>query len=278
MNSFKTRNAKRDEINFFISMAKDEGWNPGITDHETFWLADTKGFFVGEIKDKIIGCISAVKYNNFGFIGLYIVLPEYRHRGYGMLLWNKALEYLNNINTGLDGVIAQIENYKKSGFSLAHKNFRYEYRKTTNIDVDFSDIYNIEDIDFEQLKEYDRLHFPSNRNEFLSEWCKKNKTYIFKQNHIINGYVTVRECVSGCKIGPLFARDFYVAEKLFLVACSIDNHTNFYLDIIENNQTAIRLVDKYQMNLIFETARMYSTEIPNINWQEVIGITTFELG
>ena len=55
--------------------------------------------------------ISAVRYpEDFGFIGLYIVVPEQRGRGYGIQLWNAAMQRLAGCNIGLDGVIEQQEN------------------------------------------------------------------------------------------------------------------------------------------------------------------------
>ncbi|CAN5678757.1 hypothetical protein BH11ARM2_BH11ARM2_21040 [soil metagenome] len=35
-----------------------------------------------------VGCISAARYgDDLGFIGLYIVRPDYRGRGHGIALW-----------------------------------------------------------------------------------------------------------------------------------------------------------------------------------------------
>ncbi len=43
-----------------------------------------------------------------------------------MQIWNAALDYLKGRNIGLDGVIAQQENYQKVGFKLAYRNIRYQ--------------------------------------------------------------------------------------------------------------------------------------------------------
>ena len=61
----------------------------------------------------------------FAFLGFYIVKPELRGRGYGLRLWQAGMARLGNRIVGLDEVIAQQENYKRSGFVLAHRNIRF---------------------------------------------------------------------------------------------------------------------------------------------------------
>ncbi|WP_269850096.1 GNAT family N-acetyltransferase [Methanosarcina horonobensis] len=74
----------REEAEFAIEMAAAEGWNPGVHDGELFYEADPEGFFIAELEGKPAGCASAVVYDNdFGFLGLYVVKPEFqkkRHR------------------------------------------------------------------------------------------------------------------------------------------------------------------------------------------------------
>ena len=51
---------------------------------------------------------------------------DYRGKGFGLKLWHAAMAYLNGRNVGLDGVLAQQANYRKSGFTLAYRNIRYQ--------------------------------------------------------------------------------------------------------------------------------------------------------
>jgi hypothetical protein len=50
------------------------------------------------------------------------------------------------------------------------------------------------------------------------------------------------------------------------------------LDVPENNPAVLALAEKYGMKRVFETARMYSKEAPNLPIRKIFGITTFELG
>jgi len=115
----------RDELHLAIDWATAEGWNPGLHDADCFYTADPNGFLVGLLVDEPVATISAVKYGtSFGFIGFYIVKPEYRGKGYGIQVWQAGLASLAGRNIGLDGVTAQQENYKESGFTGAYAHIR----------------------------------------------------------------------------------------------------------------------------------------------------------
>ena len=74
--AFIVRQMRPQEASFAIDCAAAEGWNPGDHDAVSFYHADPDGFFVGELDGELIGCIAAVSYGDFGFIGLYIVIPD----------------------------------------------------------------------------------------------------------------------------------------------------------------------------------------------------------
>lgn len=302
------RHAKETDMPYIISLAQNEGWNPGIVDGEAFYAADPNGFFIGELDGIPISCISAVRYGSFGFIGLYIVEKPFRGMGYGMAIWNRAMEALSDCNIGLDGVIAQQENYKKSGFWLANRNLRFERKFEDRADRRLNNrtdgtlhrkfdgrgegwiesesplqhpcIVMADTVPFEGLDAYDGLHFPDKRSLFLKKWLSMpmSTSLAYVENSSILGFGTIRKCFSGYKVGPLYAQDFGVAEELFLHLVDKAAGETVVLDISEENTTAMELVNKHNMKLVFETARMYTGERPDVQSDEIIGITTFELG
>ena len=87
--NYVIRTMQRDEVDIAVAWAADEGWNPGLHDAESYYRADPNGFFIGLLDDKPIAVISAIKYDaSFGFLGFYIVKPQYRNQGYGIQIWN----------------------------------------------------------------------------------------------------------------------------------------------------------------------------------------------
>lgn len=264
-----------------VDWAQKEGWNPGLYDASVFYETDPKGFFVGLLDNNPISCISTVSYDgSFGFLGFYIVKEEFRGKGYGLSIWKKAIDYIGSHNVGLDGVVAQQSNYMKSGFKFAYSNIRYEgivktFSNNNNGIVAFSEDY------FEKLVKYDSRLFPALRTKFLSGWVKlpDAKTFVSYRNGEINGYATIRKCNVGYKIGPLFANDTETANALFVAVCNFaGTGSTIYLDTPETNLNAVALAENYGMKKVFETARMYTKEKPNIDVSRIFGVTTFELG
>lgn len=279
---FVIKTMNREEVNVAVEWAAREGWNPGWHDADCFFKTDPQGFLIGTIDSRPIGCISAVSYGNvFGFIGFYIVVPEYRGKGYGVRLWNTAMNRLANQTLGLDGVLEQVENYKKSGFTLAYSNIRFESPVVKDVVTNKTGLTPLREIPFEKIRNYDRQCFPAERTAFLRAWVQMQQAHgagvVVKGE--LQGYGLIRKCRRGYKIGPLFADDLDTAEAIFRKLSSYaDGQELLYLDIPERNQAALALARKYGMKKIFSTARMYTGKEPKIALNKVFGVTTFELG
>jgi hypothetical protein len=272
---------KRNEIDIAVEWAALEGWNPGLYDAKCFHVADTNGFLIGILKGEPVATISVIKYSNiFGFLGFYIVKPKYRGKGYGIQIWNAALKYLEGCNIGLDGVVAQQKNYMKSGFQLAYCNIRYEGISGGQFPKAV-DIINLSSISFKIIVNYDRDFFPTCRTQFLKCWLDQpdNKALGILQNGKLSGYGMIRVCRKGYKIGPLFANSPQLANSIFIaLKASVSSGKPIYLDVPEVNQDAINLAKYHNMQVVFETARMYTQKSPKLALDRLYGVTTFELG
>lgn len=280
MENIKIRRMELPEIETALDWAAQEGWNPGLHDGNCFFSTDPNGFFIAEENGSVVGVISAVKYSsNFGFIGFYIVEQSYRGGMAGVALGKHAHSYLIDCNIGLDGVLERIENYKRIGFQYLYKNFRYEGVIDTN-PVKEESIVEINKIPFIDILCYDRLCFPSDRADFLNCWLNMpdSKHFAKIENGKINGYGVIRKCRKGYKIGPLFADNVEIAERIFLKLCEATAPEPIYFDTPEANPLAVGLALKYGMKECFATARMYSRGSPKIDVQKIYGVTSFELG
>lgn len=226
----------QNDISVAISWAQNEGWNPGINDGENFFQADPNGFFITKSNGMPIATISAVSYEkSFSFIGFYIVKPDYRKKGHGIKIWNRALEHLQGKNIGLDGVLEQQKNYEKSGFKLAYKNARFEL-DGSNLQKNDLYINNVQKYNAalksnspnlihlnsnllvrDKLLSYDKKFFLYDRHNFLKAWIDSPTHHAlgFISNGSLQGYGVIRKCFKGYKIGPLFADDTEIAETLF---------------------------------------------------------------
>jgi len=279
--NYTIKTMDRKEIDIAVEWAAKEGWNPGLHDADCYYSADPNGFLIGLLGDEPIATISVVKYGeSFGFLGFYIVKPEYRGKGYGIQIWTAGLKYLEGRNIGLDGVVAQQDNYKKSGFKLAYRNIRYEGIGGGNRHQS-SEIVRLSALPFETTDSYDRPFFPAKRSQFIKSWINQADSHAIgtMQNGKLAGYGVIRQCRSGYKIGPLFEENPELAESLFLALKSkVEPSEPVYLDIPEVNQDAVALAERYNMTVSFETARMYAGEVPDMPLNRLFGVTSFEIG
>ncbi len=279
--TFKIKVMDLTELEIAAKWALQEGWNPGLSDAQCYYQADPNGFLIGYLGDEPIASISVVKYDDsFGFLGFYIVKPEYRGQGYGMQIWQAGLQYLAGCNVALDGVVAQQENYKKSGFKLAYRNIRYEGVGGGEA-PDCSNLVVLERLPIEEVIAYDRAFFPAKRVAFINAWINQPDCHALgiKQGDILAAIGVIRPCHVGYKIGPLYADSAEHAETLFLALRSkVSAAEAIYLDVPEVNAAAVALAQKYKMSLSFETARMYTAERPDLPLTRVFGVTSFEIG
>lgn len=267
------------EAGWMIQLAADEGWNPGVDDADLFFGTDPAGFLVGELGGRPVGCLAAVAYgDSFGFIGLYIVVPEHRGRGYGWALWEAGMARLGGRNIGLDGVVAQQDNYRRSGFRLAYRQIRHV---VTGEDYPRRGAVDLSAVPFERIEQYDRLHFAAPRTAFLRRWLGQPSAHgfaAFGEDGSLLGYGVTRRCREGHKIGPLFAGSPAIAEQVLGALLSLHQGEPVYLDTPEANRDALRLARAFGMTPVFETARMYTHGDPGFAVGDVYGVTTFELG
>ena len=278
---FHIRPMRRSELDLAVEWAAAEGWNPGLRDATCFHAADPDGFLLGLIDNNPVGSISVVRYGRaFGFLGFYIVKPDHRKQGYGIRLWNAGMEKLANRTVGLDGVVDQQSNYRKSGFVLAHNNLRYSGIADGRTG-DFEGLVELSETEWQAVLAYDQPFFAGPRESFLHCWLRQSGHRAFGVINAdrLSGYGVIRPCREGYKIGPLFADSAEIAQRLFgALLAGTPSGTPVSLDVPAVNSAAIELAEQYGMTISFETARMYRGPAPDLPLERIFGITTFELG
>lgn len=268
-----------DGLASMLEWAAREGWNPGLDDAEPFHATDPDGFLLARLDGEPVGCISVVRYpGDFGFLGFYIVVPGHRGHGHGLALWRAGLAHLDGCNVGLDGVVTQQANYRRSGFQLAHRNIRYGGTVAAR-PLDDPRVVPLERVPFAEVLAYDRSCFGFERRAFLERWIARPRVAAgFVERGRLLGYGVIRACRQGFKIGPLFADRADAAEALFLALAAEARGSQLFLDPPEPNGEAVALARRHGLTPVFETARMYTRGDPGLPLSRIWGITTFELG
>ncbi|MCX8996426.1 GNAT family N-acetyltransferase [Rhizobiaceae bacterium BDR2-2] len=267
------------EVETLVEWAGDEGWNPGFADAEAFHAADPEGFIGCFVDGRLAAAIAATAYGReFGFIGLYISHPAFRGKGYGKRVWDAGMERLSGLSVGLDGVPAQQENYRKSGFVEQYRTWRWSGHFIGKYEAR-DDIVPIAPGQLADLNEYDRRFFPAARPAFLQAWTSAPRLSLaIVTDGRIRGYGTLRQCRDGCKIGPLFVDDDADSQQLFAALASRSGGQMLHIDVPETNTDFSAFLAETGFEKGFVTARMVRGPAPQAPWRTPAGITTLELG
>ncbi|WP_221033158.1 GNAT family N-acetyltransferase [Actomonas aquatica] len=279
------RTATRAELDIAVEWAAAEGWNPGLHDAALFWHTDPAGFVCAERDGGVIATGSIVAYGDAaGFMGFFIVRPDLRGQGIGREFWTWRRDTLRarlrpDAPIAMDGVFDMQAFYARGGFQFTHRNLRMAGtgRRSAQLDPALVDL---SVLPFADVLAYDTAHFGCSRARFLEPWIRPagGLALGFVTHHTLRGIGVIRPCREGYKIGPLFADDAHIAEALFVGLSAHAADQPLFLDTPENNPAALALAQAHGLTEVFGCARMVHGPIPDLPWNRIYGVTTFELG
>lgn len=274
------RTATAADLRDMLNWAAAEGWNPGLDDAAPFLAADPQGFFVSTQQGAPVACISVVNHSAaFAFLGFYICHPDWRGRGLGLALWRHALRHAGDRTVGLDGVVAQQQNYAASGFVPAGATRRLEGRRA-GLDSCPKGIAPMVAADVAALHALDTAAFGVVRPAFLDAWLTRSetrRTVVLHGQDGPAGFATARLCRHGAKIGPVVAADADRAQALIAAAADTLGADRAVVDVPDMQpdlQTALRAGGFAET---FATARMYRGPAPICDGTGQ-AVATLELG
>ena len=178
------RQMTRDEVDQLVAWAGQEGWNPGLHDAEAFWVTDPDAFIAAELKGDVIGGGAITSYGGeHGFMGFFIVRPEFRGHGFGNTLWHARRDRLiarlrPGATIGMDGVFDMQPYYAKGGFGFSHRDIRYRVEgqlPEPAAQAGEGTLLHLNEVAWEVIVSYDRTCFPAARADFLRAWIGQAK-------------------------------------------------------------------------------------------------------
>ncbi|MEU7426069.1 GNAT family N-acetyltransferase [Streptomyces sp. NPDC040750] len=259
--------------------AAAEGWNPGLSDGPAFFAQDPEGFFLGRIDGEPVSAVSVVNYgSDYAFLGCYLVRPDLRGHGHGLTTWKTALAHAGNRTVGLDGVVAQQDNYRQSGFELAYRTIRFtgtgpEGEAAPGVRL-------ARPADLAAIAAYDSACCPADRPRFLTAWLAGpgHRVFVRHDGERLTGYGVIRPGLDRPRIGPLFADTAEDARALFTTLAADAAGREVAIDVPEPNTAGVALAEEAGFRPSFETARMYTGPVRAYAQERVYGVTTLELG
>ncbi|KAG2183776.1 hypothetical protein INT43_006787 [Umbelopsis isabellina] len=311
--------SEADILPYFYKWAAAEHWNPGTEGRElvdVFYKSLPRSFYLAIApdmndpeKENVVASVCAATYGDeMGWIGFYISSPEHRGKGYGLAIFNHALKVIGNKATvGLDGVLAQVKNYQKSGFTnsvfesqrRAAKIEHFTSRLSNFETFGDTSITSIAEIPFAELDALDAKYSGFRRPTFLRNWIDfhTNKeeygrfSCAVTENGQLLGYGCVRPAAESFRVGPLFAESPQVAKTiLYHLANSVAKALSspnqipstspvLDLDICAGNANSVSLFDELEIPMSeVTTIRMYKGKQPVVDISGVYAPATYELG
>ncbi|MGW1161461.1 GNAT family N-acetyltransferase [Streptomyces sp. NPDC002513] len=259
--------------------AADEGWNPGLSDGPAFFAQDPRGFFIGRLGEEPVSAVSVVTYGpDYAFLGCYLVRPDLRGRGLGLATWKTGLAHAGGRTIGLDGVVAQQDNYRRSGFEFAHRTMRFTGPAPAGEAA--SGVRPAEKADLDAVTAYDSDCCPAARPRFLEHWLTApgHRVLVRGEGGRLTGYAVLRPARDALRIGPLFADTAEDADALFAALSAEAAGQEIAIDVPEPHTAAVALAERAGLTPSFETARMYTGPVRPFATERVYGVTTLELG
>jgi GNAT superfamily N-acetyltransferase len=284
----------RPEAEQLFGWAAAEGWNPGLGDLDVAWDFDPQGFIAlrktGPTNSELVGGGAILSYGGrCGFMGLFIMRADHRRMGLGKLLWHERLRRLKarlhpHAWIAMDGVFDMAPFYSAGGFTYLHRDLRFQgVADATRLASNGAHkIISVAEVPQAQLLAYDESVFSQPRGKFLQRWLEvpggHGVAIPGQTAGELRGYAFMRPCVSGHKLGPVFAEDPVVARSLIRELLTRVPGQTVAMDIPEPNSAALEIVQELHWSQSFGCARMIHGPLLPDNTSRTFGVTSFEFG
>lgn len=313
---FTIRPLQRADIPTVTDWARQEGFSPGVGDVAIYRQTDRQGLWLGWLGDEPVGCIAGVRYNAvYGFIGLFLVVPGQRGRGYGVRLWRHALAHLADLPCiGLEAAPERLEDYAGWGFVPASPTTRWRRDGADAAQVAAAHAAPLAPespspfgmvsasqppppssgrpwcllegsrIPEAAVQRFDAQREPSPRPHFLHQWLQHPAGTVLAlvdRRGLCRGFGRIRPCLlqqgEGWRIGPLLADAPEVAGDL--LEGLLQRHPGVVLiDAPGANAAAAPLLTQLGFRPVSRTLRMYRGAVPATSLADVYGLACLELG
>lgn len=280
--------------------ARQEGFCPGLGDAGVYRHTDGAGLWVGCLGEEPVGCIAGIRYDErYGFIGLFLVRPAFRGRGYGVALWRQALAHLDGVACiGLEAAPERLIDYGQWGFEAAYDTLRWRLpfacrprcsggQLPPGYGVVAAVQLGADAGSHELVLSYDARHEATPRPHFLGEWLRQGSgtvELVRDELGCCRGFGRIRPCLLpddtgalGWRLGPLLADAPLLAGALLDRLCS-ERTGPVLIDAPEANPRAHRLLEHRGFQIAGRTVRMYRGTPPELPLQDIYGLACLELG
>jgi GNAT superfamily N-acetyltransferase len=216
------------------------GWNQTDEDWKRFLQASPQGCFVAEVDGKVCGTATTIVYENrFAWIGMVLVDPEYRSRGFGTQLLKKAIQYLDALGIStikLDATPQGKPIYEKLGFAYEYELERWILRRTatesavpTTVDLTAKLL--------ESILQHDATIFGANRGFLLKDLYRHNPQFTIgiERDGLVEAYCFGRRGSFADQLGPWGSADRASAGHVLATFLARSPRDTIVVDRVKSN-------------------------------------------
>jgi GNAT superfamily N-acetyltransferase len=197
------------------------GWNQTAADWRRFLERSPKGCFVAEVGAQICGTVTTIAFEDrFAWIGMVLVDPEYRGRGFGTALLERAIRYLDELDLSalkLDATPQGRPLYEKLGFRSEYEIGRWTRRQPPGAAKPLTGVReSASPALLESICAFDRQVFGADRSGLLMSLHEEapELTLGMLKDGALAGYALGRRGSFADHLGPWIASDPETARQL----------------------------------------------------------------
>ena len=241
------------------------GWNQTVADWKRFLEASPEGCFVAEEDGQVRGTATTISFERrFAWVGMVLVEPEYRSRGIGTRLLERAIEHLDELKVPaikLDATPQGKPLYEKLEFVSEYEIERWTLRRsadeTKGCGSDECETLAPELL--EPICEADQEVFGADRSYLLRSLHGDAPEFtagILKAGQI-EGYGFGRRGSFADHLGPWMARDASTASTLLEAFLKHSSREFVVVDYLKSNPISTDLLRSFGFSYSRSLTRMY---------------------
>jgi ribosomal protein S18 acetylase RimI-like enzyme len=262
------RKLEHNDLAFVHKMTMTENWNDRIEDIRRMFDCDPNGSFMAELAGQAVGHVFTIKYGKLGWVGLLIVRKEYRRKGIGRLLTEKAKDHLLSERTKtvkLEAVPTISDLYRKLGFVDEYDSLRFVGTAKKVSSVKSRSVTLMNRRTMADLARFDAAFFGEDRTKVLSRLYEgfPQLCFVSRTGSEINGYIMCRIAESGYKLGPWVCDpgNIEVARDLLMAClCRLEPKSKVYVGVPAVNLSAVEILQEIGFQQYSKSIRMWFGE------------------
>jgi GNAT superfamily N-acetyltransferase len=258
------RTMTADDIAAGVRLKEIAGWNQTEADWQRFLEASPQGCFVAEVNDKVRGTVTTIVFENrFAWVGMVLIDPEFRSRGLGTALLERAIQYLDDLKIAtikLDATPQGKPLYEKLGFLSEYEIERWTLQRASPGDTRIPSRWVSASAELSlEILEIDREVFGADRSALLRSLHREAPefTILAWAEGFIQGYALGRRGAFADHLGPWMARSSGAGQQLLETFLSSSSRQTLIVDYIKANQVAAELLERFGFSYARTLTRMY---------------------